>query len=153
MGCDIHAYVEVKRGDNWELADETWLADGRSYGIFGFLADVRNYSHVPPISEARGLPDDVSSAVDCDEYGGNHSHSWLMLRELMEHDYDQVFWDRRVTKQIGPNHWDGAALAEEGEGKHVTLREFLGPWYFNELEKLKAVGDPDTVRVVFWFDN
>ena len=48
---------------------------------------------------------------------------------------------------------NGAALAEEGEGKVLTYRENLEGWFFKHLEELKALGEPENVRIVFWFDN
>jgi len=67
MGCDIHSIVQVKLGRQWvTITDCLFLwdeethtyspFDRRCYAVFGFLADVRNYSKVPPISEPRGLP-------------------------------------------------------------------------------------------------
>jgi hypothetical protein len=155
MGCDIHAYVEVKRDGIWVLTEEDVISN-RAYGLFGFLADVRNYSHCQPISPVKGLPKDVSKQVqglsdywDCD----GHSHSWLSLKELLDFDYSQMLWDRRVTKKVGANCWNGAALADEGEGQHLTYKEFLGKWFFDILENLEAYGEPEDVRLVFWFDN
>jgi hypothetical protein len=174
MGCDIHSYAEVRKDGKWEIVgdvfplndfDREWRKkthgcspfDWRSYGLFGFLADVRNYSHVPVIAQPKfTIPADVSSEV-AEMYlgwkGDAHTASWLTLRELMEFDYEQVFWDLRVTKQVSANGWSGAALAEEGEGTHPTIREFLGAAYFRDVEVLKTLGAPDDVRVVFWFDN
>lgn len=154
MGCDIHAYAEVRTDSEWRYADEVGFH--RSYGLFGFLADVRNYSHAPVIAEPRSLPNDTSAEVlaEYDEWQADaHNTSWLLLAELVDYDYDQVFWDRRVTKQTAPNVWDGAALAEEGEGRHLPLREFLGEHYFKQLDGLAKLGDPTDVRIVFWFDN
>ena len=62
------------------------------------------------------------------------------------------FWNRRITKYVG-NYINGAALAEEGEGKFLTYRENLGEWFFKHLNELKELGDPENVRIVFWFDN
>lgn len=173
MGCDIHSFAEVKHGDRWEKVGDVFALDKfgqkwhgkprtdspfdwRSYGMFGFLADVRNYSHVPTIAAPKySLPPNVSEVVkeaygeDCDW----HTATWLTLRQLMEFDYDQIFWDRRVTKKTSHNVWDGAALAEEGEGVKLPMREFLGERFFAEIETLKTLGNPDDVRIVFWFDN
>ena len=173
MGCDIHTYVEVRGPDGaWRYTkphfrlsewDRTWAEkageepwryepfDSRSYAVFGVLAGVRNYSEAPMIANPKGFPIDVSPEVEAAaEYWGRdaHSRSWLSVAELTAFDWDKVFWDRRVTKQ-----GDGAARADEGEGKHVTLREHVGDWFFCDLETLKNLGDPDDVRVVFWFDN
>lgn len=170
MGCDIHAYAEVRTpSGSWALDDgpepDSKLAEHygdaifyQDYGVFGFLADVRNYSHVPVIAQPRGLPDGASVQVhdEYEEWGTDaHSASWLTLAELRAYDYDQVIWDRRVIKETSPGSgsFNGAALADEGEGKHLPLREFLPDWYFRALDRLAALGAPEDVRVVFWFDN
>lgn len=164
MGCDIHSFVERRDVDHW-LRVKASFPDGiypsnepfgwRSYGLFGFLANVRNYSQVPPIAHARGLPKDLSAEMltVLEDTDGNHSHSYLTLAELLAHDYDVVFWDRRITREIAPRCFDGAATANEGEGEHLTLRAFLGPQFFAHLDILKTIGAPEDVRIVFWFDN
>lgn len=175
MGCDIHSHAEVKQPDgSWRnvgrmfpVNDKIW-ADiiksdveepfyPRNYGVFGFLADVRNYSHVPVVAECKySIPDDAApetKAAWSEWEGHGHSASWLTLEQLLAVDYGKTFWNRRVTKQVAPNAWNGAALAEEGEGTHETLREFLGDTFFLHLDTLKTLGKPEDVRVVFWFDN
>lgn len=150
MGYDIHTLAEVRADGRWKNAGEEHEPfDYRSYALYGFLADIRNYSHSPVISEPRGLPEDVDLHGDDLEHwqhGGGIGTSWLTLAELQAFDYDQVFWDRRVTKGN-----DGAALAEEGEGQHITMREHLGEGYFDELDELAKLGSPEDVRVVFTF--
>lgn len=153
MGCDIHAYVELYTpGEGWEEVKDFEEPFGdRNYGWFGFLAGVRNYSRSPVIAEPRGLPEDATLSTEERKNAlrlHNHSHSWLTLAELLTYDYDRVFWDRRITK-----NGNGAALAEEGEGEHLTLRDFLGERFFAHLDRMRAVGHPYNVRVVFWFDN
>lgn len=152
MGCDIHSFAEKYDGIRWrELGVEAFK--DRNYGFFGWLAGVRNYSDMAPIAANRGLPVDASESVirHYDEWGGDaHSPSWVSMSELLAVNYEQVVEDRRVTKQIGPGFWTGAATCEPGEGKLQTLREFLGPWFF---EILKHLQDAKADRVVFWFDN
>lgn len=160
MGCDIHLVTQVRRDGKWVDAPiEKEPFNYRSYGLFGFLADVRNYSEVPPISKPKGLPEDFKTPVDDwfeidNPY--SHSHSWLTLKELVEYNYDQVFWDKRVTRQTGPNSWDGAATAMPGEGQHLTVREFLGEQFWDDLTGLLALEEcynPEDIRIVFCFDN
>jgi hypothetical protein len=152
MGCDIHCYAEKRTKDGWEMISGLCPFDWRNYGMYGFLADVRNYSSVPPIAEPRGFPDDASEEVqalkedwDCDA----HSSSWLTVNELLTFNYDAPMEDRRVMRQVGPNAWDGGCTCEPGEGQQTTFREFLGKTFFEDLEKLKASG---AERIVFWFD-
>jgi hypothetical protein len=33
------------------------------------------------------------------------------------------------------------------------MRDFLGEWYFGQLEMLGTLGEPEDVRIVFWFDS
>lgn len=174
MGCDIHSYLEVRDSDGtWRhLPDPLKSAPGgpesgptepfpyRDYGLFGFLADMRNHSHTPVIAEPRGLPDDVTPAIrsDYESWTGYFAASWLTVAELLAYDYDQVFWDRRIERSYplpnGGTYTDGAALADEGEGRRLPLREFLPDWYFRRLaEMAKLADDPANVRVVLWFDS
>lgn len=155
MGCDIHAWIEVKNEDGtWSGVEQPYIS--RSYGLFGLLANVRNYSHVPSIAESKGVPVDASEEYrNSVEYwdGDGHSHSYLTLEELLNYNYNQVFWNRRVTKQIAPNYWNGASLAEEGEGTHEVVKAFIGENFFKILDQMKSLGSPDNVRLCFFFDN
>jgi hypothetical protein len=62
VGTDITAHVEVRHDGQWRPVpfDTRPTAEGegpfawRSYAVFGFLADVRNYSHSPVIAQPRG---------------------------------------------------------------------------------------------------
>lgn len=175
MGCDIHSFAEIrnKETNKWEKVGDHFSLDQfdidfykkekgehpfdwRSYSMFAFLAGVRNYDYCEPLSEPKGIPDDVSEEVK-EMYDGfsvdAHSASFLTTKELIDFNYDKTFWNRRVTKQTSPNSWNGASLAEEGEGTVITYRENLGQWFFKHLEELKELGEPEDVRIVFWFDN
>jgi len=146
MGCDIHFYAEKKDGDKWVSADK-WTVDpydedpkyvnvtredsfyyDRNYLLFGILAGVRDRS-VKPISEPRGLPQDVSPEVEArSEYLGvdGHSHSWLTLAELYAYPWEEVMGDA-----------------------------YGAPKYFvsETLPRLEKLGESENVRVVFFFDN
>jgi hypothetical protein len=153
MGCDIHAFAERKVNGSWVSMsiNNNWGAqpfEVRSYSLFGLLAGVRNYSAVTPIAAPRGMPDTVSELVQEKFLHWSldgHTHSWLMLSELTDFDYDQTMEDRRVTRG-----GDACCTADPGDGEKRTYREFLGEWYFKELERLKTLG---AERIVFWFDN
>jgi hypothetical protein len=154
MGCDIHSHAERKtESGKWEAVPGLLPFSSRSYGTFGFLADVRNYSGLTPIAPPRGFPADASGYVvaEYEGWGGDaHTPSWLSVEELTAFDYDAICEDRRVTRQVGPGHYDGGYTCDPGEGKQQTYRDFLGPWFFEDLQKLQAAG---AERVVFWFDN
>lgn len=173
MGCDIHSRAQVKTPDGWKTVtapifpsdNPELFKDGseywnkptvepfswRSYGMFAFLANVRNYSYVLSISEPRGLPEDMPSYDPYDssfEYG-DHSFSWLSLKELLDFDYDAEFKDRRCMSD-----GSGAADAGPGNGVKTTFRKFLGPLFFRDLAIISALQFPvESIRVVFGFDN
>lgn len=148
MGCDIHSQAERRVNGKWERIDDLLPFGWRSYGMFGFLANVRNYSAVPPISEPRNLPGDA--VQDNDSYLGDHSFSWLSVDELATFDYDRPVEDRRVRRELASNFTSGACTAGPGDGQMTTFRDFLGPAFFAEIEKLKTAG---AERVVFGFDS
>lgn len=153
MGCDIHCYAERRTTDGYECLSDAKPFDWRSYGMYGFLANVRNYSAVPPISMPRNLPVDMSPDVRAASEAwasDGHSHSWLSVAELLAFDYNAEMEDRREVRQVGPNAWDGGCTADRGNGKRTTFREFLGEAYFADLIKLR---DAEADRIVFWFDN
>lgn len=175
MGCDIHSRVQIQQKDGtWKTVQARVFPTSyvfasilfdkkndlneptaepfnwRNYGMFAFLADVRNYSHVPPISEPRGLPSDVgvSDRDEIEDYFGDHSFSWLGLDELLSFDYEQVFEDRRCTRD-----GNGVANAGSGNGIKQTFREFLGPTYFRDLDIIRMISGESKARIVFGFDN
>lgn len=152
MECDIHSHAEKQDGERWVHLDVEAF-ENRNYGFFGWLAGVRNYSDMTPIAADRGFPADASAeaAKDYNDWNGDaHSASWVTVAELMAVDYDQLVEDRRTIKQLGPNFWTGGATCAPGEGNTQTLREFLGPDFFDVLKRLQGAGAD---RVVFWFDN
>lgn len=156
MGCDIHSYVELRTESGWAKLDDPifdngWLGIGdvynredneqpfydRNYNLFGVLAGVRNYD-LPIIAEPRGIPVDVSDVVATEYdkwFGDAHTASWLTVAELTGFDYEQLVSDPYE------------------EDEQVPLRDILGEGYFERLEQLTALGAPDSVRVVFWFDS
>jgi hypothetical protein len=152
MGCDIHSYAEKRVNGKWvRVKTDINIFEGRQYGKFGFLADVRNYSAVTPIAPLRGIPHDTDPSFirgyeEAAAIGDRHSASWLTVSELEAFDYSAMMEDRRCA--IGG---DGGNTCEPGHGKRMTYREFLDTTdFFESLEALKAAG---AERVVFWFDS
>lgn len=174
MGCDIHIWVEIKKEDKWEVNtkevftisefDKGWHKkekrevpfDWRSYGMYGFLADVRNYSMVPTIEGIDEIPEDASQEV-LESYEAwemdAHSIKTVNSKTLTEFDYTQTFNDRRVTKQVGKNSWSGGVTGTEEEGTTYQFVQFLGELFMQNVEELKELEKEGEVRLIFWFDN
>lgn len=168
MGTYNDSVVEILDQENkvWHLADSDgafpvrscdWNIMGskntnrpfnyQSYAIASFIAGVRNYYALTPISDVRGLPDN-ESIEDIEKVSrypwyieDDCLNTWLLLKELLEFDYEQTFEDRR----------DNGNTVEKGKGCIITYREHLGEFFFDELEALKKFGNPEYVRIVFAF--
>lgn len=90
MGCDIHAHIEVKLDGVWHHYSCPPLQ--RSYKVFSRICGVRNGVigmpyYVQPITEPRGLPDDLSEVtkqIYLFEEQDSHTPSWLSGNELDE---------------------------------------------------------------------
>jgi hypothetical protein len=145
MGCDIHAYVEVQCDQDWLKVGPvfaSWhyrpdcpLSDWntprtdhpiqwRDYTLFGILAGVRNRSGNQPIAEPRGLPPDVSP---------------------------EVF---RLAEEFGDDgHSHSSLLLSEILGWEDGFPQWQGDEWGKAIEIMKKLGEPDRVRMVFWFDN
>lgn len=159
MGTDIHLCVEVREDGRWKSVDQWFEEDGfleqfqwganferlagpfyydRNYHLFAILANVRNGygakigDPVKPIEMPRGIPDDASPEVQrfVEEWGADgHSHSWFTTEELMKFD-----WTQRTRS---------------GVPYYELCCTFLGEM----MPKLWNLGSPDSVRIVFFFDN
>ena len=83
MGCDIVSWAEVyvPEVERWRAVVNAFPTDpferehhhaefvsepfrSRKYGLFGFLAGVRNYARCEPLAEPRGLPPGWPSAFN-----------------------------------------------------------------------------------------
>ena len=145
MGCNICICVEVLKHNEWlevpptnrapqddsDRQHNTWNWDGwRNYNTFSHLAGIRCCIGGDPIVEPRGLPLDVSMSVLArakfeTKVNLCHTHSYLMLRELIKHDWK----------------------FEEDE-------DYNSKWFCeNFIPTLHVLGEPDQVRMVFWFND
>lgn len=159
MGCDIHAVIERKKFWGFEDADKephvSWINAGdpdleRWYDVFCILADCgRNHYGQANISGKRGLPGyeytykgrDGFTITTCSEFDAMyerfgevaHTPGYATLREMQEYPFDAQPWPDDYKNAI-KERWD--RLVQELE--RVALR---------------YDGDPDAVRLVFFFDN
>jgi hypothetical protein len=180
MGCDIHPYAEVRRNGRWERAPVK-VPNDRNYTAFGKLANVRNGSGfagcdmgdaVRPIAEPRGLPTDTTIADTHDkEYEdpgytwlGDHSHSWLMLSELLAVDYNAMVTLRgmvsaaeaaRFREYRRPPRdycgWTNQAGYEQIEWQEPLMQ--AAPLLPKIIASICHLGKPEDVRLVFGFDS
>lgn len=154
MGCDMYTYVEARNADGtWrqihvpfptrEGDPSTMPFDWRNYHMYGFLAGVRVpqmpliHARRSDVLSPRGGEDCASPEVlELSYHRGDHSVSWATVAELQAVDYDQV-----VTAPV------------KNATETAPLREWLGPWFFEDLDILAAAGDPTETRVIFHFSS
>lgn len=143
MGTDMTVWVEVERSPGrWEWIESLKPFNWRSYAMYGWLADVRNYSFVKPMFPSRGRPKDFSVHIVWYEDMGRMT--WFMLDELLAVDYTQEIEDRRSV--------DGKSFPE-GEGTKMPLTLFLGEAFAEDLEVLLVVQEKlGRVRITVGFD-
>lgn len=85
MGCNIHGWIEVKQYNYW-TAQTREPMDDRNYSLFAYLANVRNYTGIEPLSQPRGYPPNVAELTkkEIEEWSNDgHSHSWVSAEEIM----------------------------------------------------------------------
>lgn len=130
MGCDIHAAIEINDGEGWQAVRfpnrhygrweneprETCRLDfGRNYDAFAILADVRNGVGVAgldtgdgfvPMSQARGLPDDISEEAREEACTGDHSDTYVTFEEMLGYDWTRTTKERGVVSAVQFEKWD-----------------------------------------------
>lgn len=190
MGTDIHLKIQFrdKETGEWLYGDayidkpmdewaSKWSKNGkwsveyelgnRNYLRFAILGNVRNgfgfagvYTHepLPSISNQRGIPKDVEHK---DYDFGDHSFSWVSLRELMEYDYN-IPMDREGVRGrnilVSPEDNIVPETTHVQAAGSVPLTKALGEAWFWCIEALlleaekRGIG-PDDVRLVFGFDS
>jgi hypothetical protein len=136
MGCDIHAFVEVKISGEWHCYSSPRI--GRWYQLFGKIAGVRDEDE-KPIVAPKGLPKDVSEVVRCEYERGKgdwHTATWLNAKEIKE-----------LCDWVGENEqgW-------KGKWEHEQLGYVSG----NAVYGVPCTEYPpefQEVRLICWFDS
>ncbi len=120
MGTDIHMITQVQDPSGvWRTVPGVAFHD-RNYNTFAQLAGVRNGRGFAgcdlgagfiPITEPRGLPEDVSKWLEGESDGGDdalgdHNHSWLLLSELLAYDTTQTTILRGIISISQYRAWD-----------------------------------------------
>jgi hypothetical protein len=148
MGCDIDLMTMRRDGDRLVVIEvefnkgerDPYVFPFRNCAIYGFLADVYNKDGIPCISPPRGNPPGFGPTKtyeqvereggDPDSWEFPGACSWLTIDELESFDYETEFYRLRP-------------------GGVVTIREALGPRYFEDLRRMRASG---VEMIVFRFN-
>ncbi len=160
--------------DEGYLSPKKQIYSERNYSLFGILAGVRGDSK--PIKEPVGLPDDVSEMVKkiSDQWDSDgHSHSYYTLKELIQFDENTpipesgyMMKDRWAKFQESlqtpePDYnlrypyagWANPELGWEYHKWQVPAKVVASTLYEKVIPELKTLGEPEDIRIIFWFDN
>lgn len=144
MGCDIHTFVEKrnKETNEWELVKDR-IFTHEFHGLFSTVFDFRSYNMFDVLKYYifkddfcynRGFPKNISKDT-LNEYNEwldcAYHECYLTVKELLDFNYDEIY----------------------NYSYKESFRENLNELFFINLEELKALGDPEDLRVVFFFDN
>lgn len=175
MGCDIHLFVEKRlKGSNDRFQSTAFYDEfsDRSYLMFAFLADVRNYDNIKHLP-LRGLPNDISyKPFDCffkkavKNYENNYDEECCYLQEdVDEWVKDNISFIREVSghkfysdPDLHSHNW--CTASELSKGIDVVTNKYelsfgcLIEWralaaYMTTLEESGVY----EVRAVYCFDN
>jgi len=186
MGWDITAFVEqchphdTNRGWNYRCR----LVIHRNYILFRILGGISNPARTDPVLEPivppRGLPSDATPKVaEAAAYSGPDgvSHSWLLLEEILNYDWDRVVREfgairlqnpgarERYERQPRTGPPPRSAVVGAGSPKEEypniswdePIREKVRPFLDAVIPYAKYVCsytrevNPADVRLVFWF--
>ena len=150
MGCDIHFHIELLNGESNKWEHYAAPNVKRNYDLFAVIADVRNYANIKPISEPKGIPDDISliTSIDCERIGRDgHSHSWLDSSEIIKlEDHLSEMATKDSSKNFLSYDLEYGILNTYCFGDGFTS--------FLKYDDVEYLPKPYTdVRFVFWFDN
>jgi hypothetical protein len=157
MGCDIHAYVEIKNKENtWtKLTLEPFDMSGwefRSYTLFGILAGVRGSGPIQ-LNDGipRGLPDDISPEVK-KAYSfwedDAHSASYITYKEVNDLYYQYTkLWSKHRDDDDITIAKDLIKSLRKLLKAYLTIASLSYDWD-NRIAFRKT-----DIRMVFWFDN
>jgi hypothetical protein len=163
MGCDIHAYIELR---NKEFSS-VWRNFGsrfslpRHYGVFARLAGVRAEVHSEQIVPRRGMPDDaafltvedneltiINDPAHKDYCDGHHVYDEIAEKWVASGASKKTGKDRITHPDWHSHTWvTPAEFAKAIRTQHVAseYKAFLSA--MRSLEK-----DGNEVRAVIWFD-
>lgn len=171
MGCDIHIYVEYKVGKGKWTSHEKHVEDedgyirdvdavGRSYELFGLLANVRSL-HREANMQPKGFPKNASAKVrEAKRHWGEdgHSHSYMTLKQ-----FEKVLntYNKNNEYEIPPtDRTDMFFTHDYNYNEYPPSFSTIVSSCKRHAEELQAdyilLGEkPPEIkhRLVFWFDN
>jgi len=172
MGSDISGYLEIREEKTSEWKKRSYIPCERCYNMFGLLNGFRNDINIPPISESRGLPLDLSDYVqnqvdnDPDVIAPSH----LYWEDFEKYNYNQsvrvskrtLILDEKTGELIKSKHitplqiiykcgWDDFLAIMKDLAKLYGNRT---KYYFRKsVSKLSKNDKAPSIQIEYWISN
>jgi hypothetical protein len=161
MGVDLNLMAEVRVADKWKLHPMEFTIS-RNRDLFAVLTGYNDppelMKPVAAFTPLRGLPEDLSEdlselrRIQQEDSHATGGWNWLYARELLEFPWHQL----RVTHVFHPNQSRelGYLVSHEPDGTYSeSYADFVGPEWMEEiLPRIRSIGPPDDVRIIYYLD-
>lgn len=160
MGNDLYMVAEIHESARWRLHPtdiEVWAYRDLSAVLCGWKDPPELMKPVAAFLPLRGLPGDLSPELEqeglrddlADPQSCIFGVNWLLARELL----DFPWHERRVTHIFHPDKSRplGYLVPHAPDGTYTeSYAEFVSDFVERVLPKIRSLGEPDAVRVVYW---
>lgn len=112
-----------------------FYSEDRNYDLFSILSNTRNDHNLKFISLPRGLPVDISPElreIAFENKEDFYDHSWLFLNELVTFNWNEIYFCDQFQE-------------------HRNILDTCSGFINETIPKLSKLGEPEDVRVIFWF--
>lgn len=132
MGADIKIFGEKQVDGEWVTVDIKDALSNRCYSIFGWLADIRNWSQVGPLSAPRGLPKrDTEKRKELIEiYYANREGCYPSYEDY----YEDVFAEYDVSEEVAREYADDSQCGCTVHSTWYSVDELLDVDYNQIVE-------------------
>lgn len=169
MGVDISVFIEKrdKKTGEWKvLGFDDVVYDGRDYGLFGILANVRNNSGA--LQPPRGLPDDVSDKLkrlydELDYFSATYyDFCELELASYILYETGELLVNSHIAHPNGNDCVVSVCGVEMATSIDYNINQFYSLNSFvSAVKKFIGLHDgcntdhivPNEYRIVIWFDS
>lgn len=157
----LYPHDPFEKEQTVNLENSIYRSIFRNEELFCILG-LNHLENISPISKAKGLPHDVCSEIKLQYNNDAYNASWLTLKEITDFNWESntFIMDRTVNKDIAERFYATGEVPESyaNNAKDVvklkwkmTYAEIGKEFLSNTVPKLREIGKPEDVRIVFWF--
>jgi len=154
MGSDIFGYLEIRAKNTLKWEERIPIPCERCYNMFGLLNGFRNNINIPPISESRGFPEDLSPFV---EKIINDEDDIVAPSHLYWEDFEKYDLNQKIRINSKQTLVYDTKTGELIKSKFITPPQIIYKcgWegFLLIMKDLAKLYGSKNVRIIFWYDN